>query len=1326
MVQGGFGGVLDTPRTNLGDATYLSRGPDFADISQEASFHSPQKDSGNILQQLRNGRSNGNGVSIRTPRRDPLTDRNNLPPSIGGAEFTPLLKSATRNSVRQRGGKENGTVSLTPNLSRIDENDLTPVPRMDASMYSSSRNQSFLDHTIPKIDSSSVTSTPLAIATRRGGDKGPLQDGNQLSLREQENVIDKIEKENFGLKLKIHFLEDALRKAGPGFHEAALKENTELKVEKVTMQREVHRYKKSLVTAERELETSRRQILELQSRASQSQQDDGLSAEMESLQRQLDDKEDDIRDLRRQIAAGQGNQEQVESLQDNVEDLEADLRDKDRQLTEREDEAEDLKDKIEDAEARARAAEKRAQEAEENGQDSDELDEAKETIQDLEQNIRRLEEQVDELNEKLEAAATDKDRAERDLEELQEEMANKSVVTKGLSRQIDEKVTRLQDELDKAGEDYATLEKEYTAANAEIDELKAKVDELEHEQADLRQENPEKEARIEELEAELQAQMDEKDLIQTRHDTLSAESTALQREVQRLQTQVEELESSVDQERNAAVEIEKDLRRHQDELERLNDDISDLQAEIREKDNIYDNDSERWETEKQALEAERNRAEEKAAGLQRTVDRLREAEGSLSDRGSRLQDGLKMEEERHRSEEALMTRQIDDLQDALETRQKMLTDLRSELSKVRDDLRQAQVDYQTQGNKVISLEDQIVALRSRPTAVSTPARREGEALKRECESLREQLRTLRLSVEATRGASEGTPMRSSQTPTRLKWQLTDASTKLDKVSSEKKALEDSLSAIRAELRNTQNSLAEIKAERDELDSQLRRAKLHDNDTLRVDQERLDLRTAKLKLDGEVRRLRDENKALSEQRQSVEKSLESEIEKAAAEEDRLNQEIMQLQAKLRQASSAETADNSTTRRMIRDLERRVEDYQAQLASAQALLDGEGTSEVSIIRRDLTSARQKEVEFLQREAASKEVIKGLRREVADLESKLHDQQVSRMVNSPNSSQMANATYGGSQVLAEELQQQLDDAEDQRVVLEEFLEEARQQAEETAAQHAQSLQRLQNQLNEAIRDRDTVVAPAPAASPSSKSNNGRSGTSSKAARVLRRTQDEIENLEHDVRQQQALIEGLVGSEVALRRKLERTRSERAAYRVSAEKLGQDVAALRRGTGETEHEMVVRAAAVAAERHRKELRGLTTQMTWMQARWEREAKLRTDAAFAKRFLQLQLDIATACNKAQLRELEHIRTKILHSRKPLLLPGASSSNDAAGRKPTLRTFLVAARFVAKMRIAARQWAAQEEVRRRLQAAAEETRKAKRAKGLRVVRVDEEDYGAAA
>jgi chromosome segregation ATPase len=1218
MVQPGYGGgVLDTPRTNIGDATYLSQAPDFADISQEASFQSPGKD-GNLLQQLRNGRSNG--INLRTPRRDPLSDRHNLPPSVGGAEFTPLLKSATRHSARRR-GKENGSLGMTPGLGRIDEDEMTPVPRMDMSMYSSSRNQSYLDNTMPQVDTSSAASTPLALPTRRGADIGPLQDGNQLSLREQENVIDRIEKENFGLKLKIHFLEEALRKTGPGFSEAALKENTELKVDKVTMQRELHRYKKHITTTEKEFETYRQQMTELQEKAKRKQDDGTARAETDSLRQQLEDKEADLEDLRRQLQDSQGNDDQIQKLRDDISDLEADIRDKDRQITERDDELEDLRDRADEADDKVKAAERSLQELEQNEPRSDELEEAKDTIQDLEHNIRRLEEQIDELNEKLEESATQKDRAERDLEELQEEMSDKSVVTKGLSRQLDEKVARLQEELDKAGEDYATLEKELGDTNRENEDLKNRLDDLENNRAASSQgENRELHYKIQELEDELQKQVDEKDMLQSRHDTITAESTSLQWDVQRLQKEVDELEASVAKERDYAVEIEKDLRsQYQDEIERLNDEVSDMQAEIREKDNLYDNDSEKWETEKQTLEAELERAEEKAAGLQKAIDRLRENEGSLSGRGSKLQDSLKMEEERHRSEEAVMTRQIDDLQDALETRQKLLTDLRNELSNVRDELRQAQVDYQTQSNKVFSLEDEVEGLRNRTHVsgiASTPGRREAEAAKRECESLREQLKALRRSNEAAETDSYSrVGQRSAQTPTKLKWQLSDVNSQLDKVTSEKKSLHDELYAIKSELRSAQTSLAEVKAERDELNSQLSRGQTHDNDTLRVEQERLDLRTAKLKLDNEVRRLRDENKSLTAQRESVEKSLEDEIEKAAAEEDRLNQEILQLQTKLRQSSS-ETNDASSNRRAIRDLERRVEDYQAQLASANALLDGDGTSEVSIIRRDLTNARQKELDFIQRESNHKEVIKGLRREVADLESRLHNNQITQLAGSPNN-KSANATYGGStqSPAQEDLEQQLNDVEDQKILLEEFLEEARQQAEESAMEHEQALQRLQHQLDKAIRDRD--------AASSSKSSD------TKHSKHLRKSQAEVENLEHDVQQQQQMIDALVASEVALRRKLERTRSDRASYRMEVEKLHRDMERLRVSTGANEAERaiesVVRAADGAEEKHRKEVRGMVMQMEWMQARWEREASMRSDAAYAKKFIQLQLDIANA-----------------------------------------------------------------------------------------------------
>ncbi|KAL3952285.1 hypothetical protein ACCO45_014002 [Purpureocillium lilacinum] len=1306
MGQPGYGGALDTPRTNIGDATYLSRAPDFADISQEASFQSPGKD-GNLLQQLRNGRSNG--VNLRTPRqRGPLADRRNLPASVGGAEFTPLLKSATRNSTR-RHGKENGAlVPNTPALDRIDEDDMTPVPRMDTSVYLSSRNQSYLDNTLPQVDSSSVASTPMALQPRRGGDKGPLQDGNQLSLREQENVIDRIEKENFGLKLKIHFLEDALRKAGPGFSEAALKENTELKVDKVTMQRELHRYKKHLTTAERDLETYRQQMMELQEKSKRKHLDESQRAELEQLQKTLEEREADLDDLQRQLDRSQHDQDEVEKLRDNIEDLEADVREKDRLLTERDDELEELKEKLEETE-------EKPVEAEQAGQHNEDLDEAKETIEELETNVRRLEEQLDEMKEKMDEAAAERARAEQDLEELQEEMADKSVVTKGLSRQIEEKVARLQDELDKSGKDYSALEKQLTKSNEENAELKATVSDLRQQRKTFEHGRDSEATRIQELETELLAVADDRDMLQSRHDTIAGRCTSLEQDVERLEGEVADLEKSLSQERELALETEKDLRsQYQDEIERLNDEVSDLQAEVREKDNLYDNDCEKWENEKQSLEAERERAEERAAGLQRTIDRLREAEGNLSSKESKLQDAIESETERHKSEEAVMTRQINDLQDALETRQTLLTTLRNELSAVRDELRQTQINYQTQVNKAVALEDEVELLRTKSPAKSSP---QLEAAQRECERLRAQLEEVR-SAE-----------RSTDSSARLKWQLSDATSQLEKATKDKHSLQEQLTTLNTELRSVRTSLAEARAERDELDDQLRRTNAHDHDTLQIDQERLDLRTAKMKLDGEVRRLKDENKSLAEQRAAVEKTLDDEIEKAAAEEDRLGQEVLELQAKLRQSSSSGNQELVAARRTIRELQRQVDDFEGQLATAKFPDNDNSGGDLSMVRKDLHASRQKELEFLQREAAHRDMVKGLKRQIADLEGQIHDHELTRLGRSPEPSPAkserslrGNPETRMAQAMLD-LREQLSDLEDQKIVLEEVLEDARQQAEETSEQYEQAMQRLKLKLDKACRERDAATAASQAGG--------------KQSRHLRKSQAEVENLEHDVCQQQELIDGLVASEACLRRKLERARSERAAYRMTAEKLQRDIQKLKSSTegplGKDQRalvkhhgtdealETVVRAAESAEERHKKELRGVVMQMEWMQARWEREALLRSDAAYAKRFLQLQLDVANACNKAQLRELEHIRTNLLHSRKPLALPSSGAGAGSSPSKPTsIRPFLVAARFVARMRISARGWAKQEAVRRKLVAATEEQRRVKRSRQLKVVRVTEE------
>ncbi|PHH59745.1 hypothetical protein CDD81_2613 [Ophiocordyceps australis] len=670
MVQRGWGGALDTPRTNLGDATYLSRAPDIGDISQEASFHSPAKNS-NLARPLvnRNG-SNGHG------HRGPLVDRPNLPASIGGAEFTPLLKSATRNGRLGR-GKEN---AMAPSTTPRHDDDLTPLPRADTSIFNASRNHSQLDNTLPQVDTSSVASTPLA--RRQAGDGGPLQDGNQLSLREQETVIDRIEKENFGLKLKIHFLEETLHRTRPGFNEAAVKENTELKVDKVTLQRELHRFKKHLTSAEHDLESYRQQMMELQEKARRKQPDGNSRVELERLRQILDERQAQIHHLERQLGQGQDSNDEVDKLRDTIQDLEADLRHHERLLTEQQDELEHVKD------------EQKAQQSQDSAK-QDQLDEAHETISKLQEQIDRLEVGAHDLRQQLTKALAQKDEADSHVRQLGQEMADKCKMSNSQRQDRNDEVARLQNELQHSGKEYATLEKQLARANQDNKQLQDALDEVELDRMQLHDSRREDKARVEQVERELLALGDDRDALQSRLEALTQQYASQQKHMMGVEEQVEQLDKQLFQERANALEAQRELvKQYQGEIEGLNKDVTKLQAEVREKDKLYDND-----------------------------------EGSQSTRQGKLQAALDSESERHKRDEAILAGQIDDLQQTVAARQALLTEQAERMAALKDE---------AEGEHVCDLQSQLATLKT-----------ELESTRAERDELQDGMRGMRLRDEAS-------------------------------------------------------------------------------------------------------------------------------------------------------------------------------------------------------------------------------------------------------------------------------------------------------------------------------------------------------------------------------------------------------------------------------------------------------------------------------------------------------------------------------------------------------------------------------------------------
>ncbi|KAK0724790.1 hypothetical protein B0H67DRAFT_568774 [Lasiosphaeris hirsuta] len=263
-----------------------------------------------------------------------------------------------------------------------------------------------------------------------------------------------------------------------------------------------------------------------------------------------------------------------------------------------------------------------------------------------------------------------------------------------------------------------------------------------------------------------------------------------------------------------------------------------------------------------------------------------------------------------------------------------------------------------------------------------------------------------------------------------------------------------------------------------------------------------------------------------------------------------------------------------------------------------------------------------------------------------------------------------------------------------------------------------------------------------------------------MLRESQTAADKLDREVREQREALDELMAVEMALRKKLDRARSERAAYRASAEKLQKDVKTLKvekdkavaeavasataaakeeralahaprnlakstMSNGSVDTDAIIRAAEAAERRHEKEIRGMVMQMEWLKACWDREAKLRGDAAFAKRYLLLEVQIRDACNKADLAIINRIRAEVNTKGRSALGQLSSvrrSQAETALVKRTqhpnqparnLQRVLHAVRFVVRMQTGARSWAKHEKVRQRLADCVEDMEREERIRRMR-------------
>lgn len=182
--------AIETPRTDAGNATLMSNSH-VLDFAVENSLLSPIKrarKSEDIISLMRNER----GSSLRTPRpRAVLADRRNPPAASRLGEFTPLIRSASKDDLEE--GRKIGGPETPAFLKVTYEGGNSPaLPGETSAMYASDFGSSVIGGNgstpIPQVASSSAQSTPLAVLPKRDATGALTDQGNVRTLREQEGV----------------------------------------------------------------------------------------------------------------------------------------------------------------------------------------------------------------------------------------------------------------------------------------------------------------------------------------------------------------------------------------------------------------------------------------------------------------------------------------------------------------------------------------------------------------------------------------------------------------------------------------------------------------------------------------------------------------------------------------------------------------------------------------------------------------------------------------------------------------------------------------------------------------------------------------------------------------------------------------------------------------------------------------------------------------------------------------------------------------------------------------------------------------------------------
>ena len=428
---------------------------------------------------------------------------------------------------------------------------------------------------------------------------------------------------------------------------------------------------------------------------------------------------------------------------------------------------------------------------------------------------------------------------------MRDELANKSFNDKGWGRQLEDKANKLDHDLTDMRKNYDEIEKcleertlDVNRINCELrdDRLEAEIREqrlqssaeiLRHEHDIAARDRDSLKAQVQKITKDLQNKSEEKNLLESRHSALTTESQALQRELSEAQKQQKDLEKSFEEESQRSLENDRNLRtKMREQTDHLADEIDDLQRQFDDERSRYNANEEQWGRQSKDLHAQRDKLEQKVVGLQRTVDKLQESEGTLSGQERIFREALESEKERHQNEETIFDRQVQELQAEIDENRQSLDEVRSELVEVKQDLRVSMRKHSSSNEQVQALEDEIEVLQLALDEEVDRARDDVTEARKEAGELRQQVQTIKQELHQAETAKSDaedkvekltkTHQSSDPSKERLDSRLQDTETQLKLVRVDKQSLHEQLDQAHEDLRTLQATIAKVESDQGEV------------------------------------------------------------------------------------------------------------------------------------------------------------------------------------------------------------------------------------------------------------------------------------------------------------------------------------------------------------------------------------------------------------------------------------------------------------------------------------------------------------------------------